>query len=201
MADEEFQTAQNYLTRPRPGDAPMPPPPPSPMNKTPNALPPAGGGLFDDIPEKHRKTLSPEEKAQATQRRKDTMRTDREVGENVDFPHTPDEYKSWAKSLNIKHYQWATELDKWLQGRGFTGIMDPKLGEKEQKAVRDLMIQTAPHWYRSGKGKIHRKPGESTPNDPKSDEFVPPGKKSELQDVPGAVSALGGRMMEDEDAA
>ena len=113
-------------------------------------------------------------------------------------PKSPDEWKGWAKSLSIEHYKYATELDKWLQGRGFTGIVDPKLGPKEKKAVNDLLDKTLAHWYNSTHHPRHKKSGD-TPNDPKSDTFTPPGKKSELGDVPSAVSALGGRMMEDED--
>lgn len=176
------------------GRQPPPPPPGKPMQP-----PAAPGGLFEGIEQKERRQRTPEEKAGAAQKRKDTIMGDRFESPNI-RPISPDQWKEWAKSLSIKHGHWARELDKWLQDKGFKGITDPKLPPKYKGYVDELMNESAPHWFEQSKHR-HRKPdGAAPPNDPKSDTFSPP--RSELKEFGPEIGILGGREMggDDEEA-
>jgi len=103
------------------------------------------------------------------------------------FPKSIDELKGWANSLSPHHKQQAIELDKQLQQRGKSGLLDPKLSPYEKSVVEKLFHETAPHWFNQNPS--HKDDLKLDPN------------RSELPQVDGAVAALGGQMMQGEEEA
>lgn len=150
--------------------------------------------LFEGETAPPKTTRSREEREKSSQKRKDTIGMDQFEALNT-FPKDTNQLRDWAESLSDSNKRNAIELDLELQKRGFKGLLDPKLPPKAKAAVERLFMDSSGHYHEQNKPK-HAPPSRKTPKDLLDD------KQSEnLQDVPQAVSALGGMMMEGEDAA
>ncbi|MDE2098040.1 MAG: hypothetical protein KGL39_12375 [Patescibacteria group bacterium] len=150
----------------------------------------------DEMPEKQQKR-TPDEYRASAQKGRDTRLMSQFESVNT-FPRTTEDLKGWADSLSDTNRRRAMELDIQLQKRGKTGLLDPKLSPYEKSVVEQLFHETSPHWFNQRQQKMERK--KKSPVD--SDErFKLDPKRSELPQVPNAVAALGGQMMEGEDAA
>lgn len=123
----------------------------------------------------------------------------------TEAPKDEKELTEWYGSLSPSHKAWANKLQQRLQSEGFSGWLDPKIKGKALELRNYLFDLTSQHWqhqrpdYKAQQKGFRKKRGapETDSDDPK--EFFK--QKGDLKDVPNAVGALGGRMMEEDDAA
>jgi hypothetical protein len=109
------------------------------------------------------------------------LQRDPQVRQQLRYPETPEDWRSWAQSLPRTKLYKAMELDEILKRRGRKGIHDPELTGVEREAVQKLLDITVPHW-----NTVTRPPSPVPRRRPEK-------PKPPLQDYDSALPAIGGR--------
>lgn len=109
------------------------------------------------------------------------------IKQDLRYPETPEEWRSWAQSLSRVNLHKAMELDEILKRRGRKGIHDPNLSGLELEAVQRFLARTVPHWNtvmqqqsRPPRRRATEKPAAKAPTE-------------DLEDFDDALPLIGGR--------